>query len=141
MTELSIDVSQLKPLARDLRRAEPLLAKNFLTSLGKAGDVVAQSARQKADFSTRIPGTVKVRRRGVAVRVQAGGNLAPGAAAIDNRGRTGTFRHPVFGNRNVWVSQQAHPFLEPARDEHLGDLEQLVLNAVDQAFVSAGWHG
>src|SRR5438105_3625133 len=98
MSDLTIDVSQLKKLATDLRRASPLLAKSFLAELGRAGDVVAQSAKEKASFSSRISGTIKVRRRGVAVRVQAGGDAAPDAAPFEHGGVGGSFRHPVFGN-------------------------------------------
>jgi len=139
MSDLTIDVSQLKKLATDLRRASPQLAKDFLTQLGRAGDVVALAAKEKADFSTRIPATIKVRRRGTRVRVQAGGETAPHAAAFEHDGYGGSFRHPVFGNYDVWVSQPAHPFLRPALEETLPEVELFVVQAVDDAFISAGW--
>jgi len=28
----------------------------------------------------------------------------------------GQFRHPVFGNKEVWVDQDMHPFLTPAAE-------------------------
>lgn len=141
MSELTIDVSELKDLARDLRRINPVLSRGFLKSLGKAGDVVAVKARSNASFSTRIPKTIKVRRRGVSVRVQAGGPSAPHAAPFEHGGTPGTFRHPVFGNREVWVTQTAHPFLTPAAEVSLVPLERLVISAVDEAFRAAGFHG
>jgi hypothetical protein len=140
MADLSIDVSQLKKLSADLRRVSPALQKNFLKGLGLAGDVVASAAKSKASFSSRIPGTIKVRRKGVAVRVQAGGPNAPHAAPINNRGDGGTFRHPVFGH-DVWVSQAAHPFLEPAAEEKIGDVEQIILGVTNEAFIVGGFRG
>jgi hypothetical protein len=52
---------------------------------------------------------------GFSVKVTAGGAAAPDAAPLENSGQQGTFRHPVV-NPDVWVSQQARPFLAPAAD-------------------------
>lgn len=139
MNELMIDVSDLKDLARDLRRVDPVLQKQFLKALGRTGEIVATRARQNASFSTRIPGSIKVRRRGVRVRVQAGGDAAPEAAPLENRGKQGTFRHPLFGDRETWVSQPAHPFLTPAAEAEMVPFEQAILSAVNATFVSAGF--
>lgn len=140
MTNLTVDVSQLKTFARDLRRADPILAKNFLTGMARSGDIVALAAKRNAAFSTRIPASIKVRRRGLAVRVQAGGDKAPDAAPFEHGGLAGTFRHPVFGNRNVWVTQRAHPFLTPAVEQTAVPFEAEILAQVDKTFVEAGWH-
>lgn len=141
MTDLSIDVSQLKKLSADLRRVSPALQKDFLKGLGLAGDVVASAAKSKASFSTRIPGTIKVRRRGVRVSVVAGGANAPHAGPLDNRGNAGSFRHPVFGNYDVWVSQPAHPFLENSAEEKVGEVEQIILGVTNEAFIAGGFSG
>lgn len=141
MSDLTLDVSELKDLARDVRRVSPALAKEFLKDLGRSGEIVAQKARSNASFSTRIPGTVKVRRRGVSVRVQAGGDKAPHAAAFEHGGKTGQFRHPVFGDRNTWASQPAHPFLRPAFEDQLVPLERSIIGDVDATFARFGFHG
>jgi hypothetical protein len=144
MADLSLDVSQLKKFSTDLRRVGPALQKDFLKALGLAGDVVASAAKDKAGFSSRIPGTIKVRRRGVKVRVQAGGPNAPHAGPIDHQGIGGSFRHPVFWEAdklNAWVSQPAHPFLEPALEENVEKFDQLVIKVVDEAFRAGGFSG
>lgn len=146
MADLSIDVTQLKTLSADLRRVSPTLQKEFLKELGRAGDVVASAAKVKASsFSganrtDRIAKSIKVRRRGVSVRVIAGGPGAPEAAPINNAGLGGTFRHPVFGKRDdPWRSQPAHPFLQPALEENVLEVDALIFAAVDDAFIVGGF--
>lgn len=112
MTEsIGVDISGLTTLAAVLRRVEPSLAKELQTGVAVAGEVIATKARSNASFSTRIPGTIQVRRRALSVKVRAGGPDAPHAPALEHGGQPGTFRHPVFGRRDVWVDQPAHPFL------------------------------
>lgn len=138
MTDVQIDMSQLREFGRVLHRLAPELEKEFRNGLAAAGEIIAAAARRKAgEFSTRIPATVKVRRRGNRVRVVAGGPGAPGAAAINNKGLTGIFRHPVFGNREVWVDQPARPFLEPD-DATSEEAVVAVLGVVDTTFGRLG---
>ena len=65
----------------------------------------------------------------MSVSVTAGGKRAPEAVVLEHGGVEGTFRHPVFGNRDVWVSQKARPFLAPAFKEG----EELAVAAADRA--------
>lgn len=139
MADIQIDTSQLKQLAFVLKRTQPAIGKELNLSFKAMGEKVAADARANASFSSRIPGTIKVRRRGLGVRVQAGGDNAPHAAPLEHGGEPGTFRHPVFGNRNVWVSQPAHPFLHPAAEKERPVVEALAVEAVDKALRDAGF--
>jgi len=115
MAELSIDTKALRSFAKALRVAEPALAKGLRLAYRAAGDEVASDARRRADYSTRIPGSIRVRTtQTAAVSVIAGGPQALDAAPLEHQGLPGSFRHPVFGNRAVWVDQTARPFLHPA---------------------------
>lgn len=136
---LSINVSSLKSLFTDLRRAGPILVKEFTTNLEKAGDLVETRAKAYAAFSDRIPRSIAMKRRGAVITVQAGNANAPHAAALENQGVIGNFRHPVFG-RDIWVNQPSQPFLHPALEDEAPEVEILILSAVDQAFLSTGWH-
>lgn len=134
------DFSELRDLAADCKRAAAGLQKDFFADLARGGEVVAVAARQnassfprKGDGSTRIADSVAVKRRGPRVKVQAGGPDAPHAAPLENQGRRGVFRHPVFGNYDVWADQPARPFLAPAAEESADDVERLILRAVDIA--------
>lgn len=70
------------------------------------------------------------------MKVQAGGDAAQYAPAFENQGKVGTFRHPVFGNREVWVNQQAHPFLRPALQAQSANLAKKIDAAIDRALDS-----
>ncbi len=134
---IHIDVSDLKRLSVALKKAEPALQKQFLKDLSAAGQIVAARARANASFSSRIPRSIRVRRRGVSVSIEAGGTKAPDAAPFEHGGQSGTFRHPVFG-QDVWVNQQAHPFLHPAAEQSQGEIVAAVTLGVDNAFHGLG---
>lgn len=132
-----VDARSLNRLGRDLRRAAPEAAMVARARIRAAAAVVAEDAKGRASFSTRIPETIKVRGTGFGVKIVAGGPAAPDAAPLENRGREGEFRHPVFGNRENWVSQKAHPFLAPALEAHremvAAEIEAAVFEAVERA--------
>lgn len=132
------DTRQLSRLARDLRLAAPEAWKACRASLKATGQMVANDAKRRASYSTRIPGSIKVRvTSGGNVKIVAGGPAAADAAPLENRGRSGAFRHPVYGNRDVWVEQPARPFLAPALDAHREEvgkaIEDAVVTAVERA--------
>lgn len=56
----------------------------------------------------------------------------PLPALLEGR-RGASFRHPVFGDRNTWVQQPAHPFLERTLAPQVGRVQAEVLGAVDDA--------
>jgi len=99
------------PLPAEIRR-------ELRPALRRVADPVLQQARANASWSTRIPGAMRIstsfsrRTAGVAITVSV--KKAPHARPFENLGRNGSFRHPVFGDRERWVSQTARPFLFPA---------------------------
>lgn len=140
-TEFTVDTSDLRAIAKGLKAVQPALAKEFTAQLAAGGRLVAAKARLRAAwFSSRIPDTIRVKASGVRVSVAAGGRSAPHAAPFEHQGVAGEFRHPVFGNRDVWVKQQAHPYLGPALEESGAQLEQLVERAVTTTFARLGFH-
>ncbi len=140
MALVSVDTSDLKKLAADLRKAEPELLKELQTALKGAAVTVAVEARLIAGFySSRIPKTIRPFARGLTVGVRAGGASAPHAVPFEHEGVPGTFRHPVFGNRDVWVSQAAHPYLLPALVKETDNVERAVEAAIDGVLLKAGF--
>lgn len=136
---IRVDTSQLKTFATALRKTAPDLFKEFGAGLRAGGLIIAEDAKQRANFSTRIPPSIKVRRSGVSVKIIAGGDTAPEAAPLENQGQSGTFRHPVFGNFDVWVNQQARPFLAPAVEANEEAVVVQVLATVDGTFRKLGF--
>jgi hypothetical protein len=80
-----------------------------------------------------------VRSSGIRVSVVAGGAKAPDAAPYENKGVDGFFRHPVFGNREVWVDQKARPFLRPAAEATAPRVTEKVLENVGKVLDDAGF--
>ena len=117
---LSADASSLRKMAKALRQARPDILRATQKSMRGVGAKVAAKVRDNASWSTRIPQTVRVSASGVnTVVVRAGGPKAPHAKPIEHAGASGKFRHPVFGNRQNWVKQDARPFLHPAATSDL----------------------
>jgi hypothetical protein len=128
---LQADTKSLRQLGARLRHSHPDIDRAVKAALREEGRKVAERARQNASWSSKIPATVKVRSSGVnAVIVSAGGPAAPGAKPIEHAGAQGTFRHPVFGDRDNWVDQTARPFLHPAAIDHLAESAEAVRDAL-----------
>lgn len=135
---ISVDTTSLTQLAKDLRKAAPDVSKKMNTRLRNAGKLVAGAAKVNASYSTRIPASVKVNRRGVNVTVTAGGPGAANAAPIENRGK-GFVRHPVYGNKDVWTAKNSHPaFLLPALASQEDAVVTEVASAVSDALRDSG---
>lgn len=134
----TVNVDGLRTLSANIRRSSPQLARRLRTGLRKGGELVATDARAFSSWSSRIPKSIRVESRGSRVDVVAGDEDAPHAAPFEHLGFPGQFRHPVFGNREVWVSQAARPFLTPAARVNGSRVADLVLaeitSVLDEAF-------
>lgn len=114
--DLKISPVGLSDLARDLKTADPLLLKELRTGIKKAAEPARRQVQQNATaVSNRIaaavpPARVSFAKRGASVRIAVNAKKAPHARPIENKGKPGTFRHPLFGNRNRWIKQPAKPF-------------------------------
>ena len=136
---VTIDLSGLRSFATAVRKASPELKTALKAGLREGGEIVADEARARSSWSTRIPGSIRVRSSGIRVSVVAGGAKAPDAAPYENKGVDGFFRHPVFGNREVWVDQKARPFLRPAAEATAPRVTEKVLENVSKVLDDAGF--
>lgn len=135
-----IDSRELAELGTRLRAVSAAIEKDFHKGLSGAGEIVATEARRRANAfprkhgnSYRLAPSIKVKRRLTSVKVVAGGVDAPEAAPLEHGGLGGTFRHPFFGNMDVWYPQEAHPFLTPAAEATLEPVFLAVAEEVDLA--------
>lgn len=136
LTGGGVDTRDFAKFAKALRKAAPAMAVALRTNLRAAGEIVAVEARKNANEISpdgRIAKTVKVRVSGATVSVVMGGPGAPHAAPIEHKGTAGKFRHPVYGNKNVWVDQDAHPMLHPALAKAKPAAEAAAVDALDTA--------
>ena len=124
----SADASSLRKLGKQLRQSKPEVYRQVRRAVLASAKVIADDARQRASWSTRIPGTVRASTSGpFTAVVRAGGASVPHAGPIEHAGKQGTFRHPVFADQSKtrgeweWANQQARPFLHPAALDHLDE--------------------
>ncbi|MEV0237562.1 HK97 gp10 family phage protein [Nonomuraea sp. NPDC050786] len=104
--------------------------------LRKTGQGALMAVRSNASWSTRIPAATRLqisltgKRPGVAVVTNR--HKAPGARPLEHRGRRGRLRHPVFGNRDVWVTQPSNPFMTSEAPKWQAEVRKGIGDAVDQ---------
>lgn len=137
---------QVSDLARDLYRMGPAARRQLRASFARIGQAAQSDARSRARWSRRIPAAIALRpitdmnrgRVGFELRVSA--RQAPHARAFEGiTTRNDRFRHPVFGNRDVWVDQQARPFLWPAVHGRAPEAQRAATEAFEQAARDAGF--
>lgn len=138
-----VNVDGLAALARDLRAVDAEQAATFRQIVKAAATPVADEASANASWSNRIPGSIRIVMTGAntnpKVAVRAGGRAAPGAAALENGGQSGTFRHPVFGDTSNWTDQPARPFLLPALFAQADTVVDKVADGMLDTFRHHGW--
>ena len=129
-----VDTRSLSRLARDLRKGAPEAWKAYRKSVRAVAEVVKKDAQARASYSKRIPQSMKIRvTAGGNVKIVAGGDAAPDAAAIENKGK-GFVRHKVWGHADRWTDKHSHPaFLAPALDAHREEVASAIEAAVYDA--------
>jgi hypothetical protein len=97
------------------------LRKELRPEIRAAGMELADDMRRRASYSSRIPGAIGVRAafqgRMSGVTIRTDRRKAPHARPLEvgsQGAMSSTFRHPAFGNREVWVTQRTRPFFFPA---------------------------
>lgn len=131
---MEVQFPSVRKLAREMGSIPLELRRELRPRLRVAGEKVRQDVQQGASFSGRIPGAVRMtvafgsKTGGVRIFVDA--KKAPHARVLENLGRSGSFRHPVFGDRDNWVAQPARPFFFAAIKRNQGQVREQVADAV-----------
>ena len=133
-------------LARDLYLMGPALRRSMRQQITASAGGLLSDARNRAGWSTRIPGAIDVKpvvsdareEVGLELRVRVSPEV-PHARAYEGMGQGGTFRHPVFGDREVWVAQATRPYAWPAVLAHRDEIEAALLAAYEEAARSVGF--
>jgi len=136
-----VDFRELRQLTKDFKGWKPDKALHKM--LRTAGQLIADDAKEIiAPYSHTAGDTIKVRVTKTRVSVLAGGDghAIAGLLEMGNKGRGKSqvtkpkFRHPVFGNKDVWVEQPTHAYLIKAAEGATKRIEVLEGNAVAEAF-------
>ena len=124
MAALDVDASEYKAFAQKLKGAEKSVARKLRKRLRDAGKPLAEGVTQDgpeglpssgglADWLRQSKGTVSMTQTRVEIKLSRGGKHDLGAI---NRGR---LRHPLYGNRRVWVGQSVEAgTYDKAFDKH-----------------------
>lgn len=140
----TVVIEGLPEFRRALKKYAPEVAKEFNKESRAVAVRITTVARENASWSRRIPGAIKpsVTAKGVGVRVVK--KIAPHGGLYERGGsgdRSGSFRHPVFGNRDVWVTSPTRPFLRPAVEANRDEAMAAMLRAIENAKTKVGLHG
>lgn len=118
------------------------LRKTVRPRLVASGEGLRAQAAANAAWSKRIPRSLKVRVKFTGSRpgvyVLASRAIAPHARPIEGITGNATFRHPVMGDRDVWVEQPTRSFLAEAARQRGDEVVQNVTAAVEDALRAAG---
>lgn len=126
-----------RSLARELRRIgtslvrEERAAVRALPSRGQSAALGRASLRQAIARATRAELKTSGRNPRLTVRVNPR-RMPEGQAALPAymEGETEPWRHPVFGNTDVWVSQDAKPWFWRTAERHLPRIEAALLRVL-----------
>lgn len=123
-TPIVADTEGLLRLAQGLRAASPAAYRAYQRTARAGAARVLAGARARASYSSKIPGSGRIRMLPNGnVRITFGGASAPDAAPLENRGK-GFVRHPLFGDREYWFTTELPAFLTP---EFLADAPEIVV--------------
>jgi hypothetical protein len=133
------DLAAFRMAVTELRTMPAEIRKQLRPALKQAAQPIVTAAKSNASWSTRIPAAINVRvlKKGVEIRVNR--KKAPHGRVYE--GLSGmTFRHPVFGDRDVWRAQRARPYLLPAVRAHRDEVRKAITGVVEQVARDHGFH-
>lgn len=136
------DAGEFYALAESFRQIPDEFRKHVEYRLRPVGERTVEAVRRNASWSSRIPGAVRLK---VAFRGKDPGLIitvdrhqAPHARPYEGF-LAESFRHPVFGDTDTWVTQDARRFVWPAVLETQQDVADAVDEALAGAFHAAGF--
>jgi hypothetical protein len=149
--KVDIDTKDLRQLYVDLKGVEGNLRVELRKGVRAAAAPLADRVRAGASWSSRIPGAVKVKpsfsAKGAGVTIAVDAKAAPEARPLENGGKGGDFRHPVYADGSqtrgdwTWVSQKAQPFFyhSVTSSSAIDSAEKAILAAMDAVASKAGF--
>jgi hypothetical protein len=133
--EMSLEGQGLKVLQRKLKAMDAKdLRRELNRGLKDAAGQMIPVARDAARGSLPQTGGLADRVASAPMRISVTtGRVRIMAKGMDRRSETGRLRHPVFGNREVWVTQQIKPhwFTERMR-ERAPQVRRELVEAMDR---------
>ena len=120
-----------------LKTVNPLAAKQLRMTEKALAEPIAAAARARASWSKSIPPAIKATATGTFAGIRVSAKRSR-LAVIEERAK-GSFRHPLFGNREHWYSQTARPSVKPVVHAARPAAEAAMRVAVREAAREAGF--
>lgn len=134
-TGWGVDFASLDLFMDEMRNVPKDMRRQVRKAIVKATADIRNDMARRASWSSRIPGAIGVRvafaQARTTIRVDA--RKAPHARPYEGVGRGNTFRHPVYGNYDIWVTQGTRSFFFPAVRTHRKATREAVERAVYEA--------
>jgi hypothetical protein len=156
--QVVIDPIEWMRFKRDLDKFDPAITRALRKRIRNAGNIGAEAVRKRLaeatpDGTPLGPGrealiaatrvTVSFGKRSAGTRiVTSASKLPPEHQGLLNVYNKTTFRHPVFGNENVWADQKGRPYFGDAIQEVMGTaITNEIRAALDDAAKAIGGRG
>lgn len=128
--------AELRKFIRDFEKFPPDLRKEMRPLLKTSGDRALARARANSQWSSRIPGSLRVAvsftKRSAGVTLVSNRLKAPHGRAYAHLGRAGFFRAPTGNPPEPWVRHAARPWFFDAADIELTkDIDRKIGAIVD----------
>lgn len=114
----------MKPMKQAVQANERAIPAHGPRHTGLRDDMVKATRIRVLAGSSRAEVKLEV----APARMPAGKRKLP--SYMEGRGR---WRHPVFGDRDRWVSQSGHPYFWRAVRPHIEDVRKTVIDVVERA--------
>ena len=145
---IRIEAVEFSDLLRQAKEFEPALAKSIRKNIREAAKPAVEDVRRTVLETPTKGRTFGVRRaiaQGVGIRISAaksggGVNIAASGRKLPENRRAmvrllnkPSWRHPVFGNREQWVTQSGRPYFGSVLYRYRDDIRDAVQRALDEA--------
>lgn len=144
--EVGVEIRNLGQILRDVKAFQPKLATGIRREIRNAAKVAAKAAQDEVrgggQSSTglregiargiRVSISTGARSSGVRI-VSSGSGLDASRKPMVKAYNSPSFRHPVFGNANRWVTQAGRPYFGSVIARHKGEVQQGIERALDDA--------
>jgi hypothetical protein len=128
-----VDANLVKELRRGVKEAAQPIFTEVKAAATRASKAVGKSITLETSFSGKTAGAaIKAKRS----KMPAGKQDLP--ALLERGNGSGGIRHPVFGNRAVWVTQPLRKFISPYAPKHLPAVQTRIIKCLDDAARAAG---
>jgi hypothetical protein len=119
---VKIDATSLDKLQAQMKAGPPAVRSAYRKGLKSDGNIIRDDARARiADISPQTAANLKTFTSipKATVTVQGGSKERVISKLLEGKdGKKGTWRHPLFGDREHWYPEVTHPHLWPAFQKH-----------------------